>query len=143
MTLSRYFEAANPSSIERHIYSVPIPTIESPETVEPIALTDTLTPSWYDADFSPKAGFYVLSYNGPQVPYQKVLRTDDTGRQILIFSISIWLKLRVDFELTLTTNERLQNVTREYEAATVTRSVFINDDYGMIIFRGREWSTDC
>ncbi|XP_006461711.1 hypothetical protein AGABI2DRAFT_185824 [Agaricus bisporus var. bisporus H97] len=107
-----YFEAANPSSIERHIYSVPIPTIDSPDTVEPIALTDTLTPSWYDADFSPKAGFYVLSYNGPQVPWQKVLRTDDT-----------------DFELTLTTNERLQNVTREYEAATITRSVFINDDY--------------
>ncbi|KXN86209.1 putative dipeptidyl-aminopeptidase B [Leucoagaricus sp. SymC.cos] len=107
-----YFEAANPSSIERHIYSVPLPNISASETTEPTPLTDATKQAWHTSDFSPEAGFYVLSYQGPGVPWQKVVKADDAR-----------------FDLVLTTNEHLQNITREYEAPTVTHSVFASDGY--------------
>lgn len=49
-------------------------------------------------------------------------------------------KARKDFELTLTTNEHLQNITREYETSTITHSVFVSDGYGtfgvLVVYRG-------
>jgi len=83
----RYFEAANPSSIERHIFSVPIPTISSPETAEPTTLTDTSKEAWYTSAFSPQAGFYVLSYRGPGVPWQKVMKTNDTSKLRSLYTV--------------------------------------------------------
>jgi hypothetical protein len=78
----RYFEAASPSSIERNIYSVPIPVDHSAsfKAVEPTALTDPSVPSFYAADFSSRAGFYLLSYRGPDVPWQKVIMVNNTGK---------------------------------------------------------------
>jgi hypothetical protein len=76
----RYFEAAHPSSTERNIYSVAIPSRSTSETTEPIALTDTSVPSFYTADFSPKGGFFRLSYRGPNVPWQKVIQVGNEGR---------------------------------------------------------------
>jgi hypothetical protein len=40
----------------------------------PNALTDTSVPSYYSASFSPNAGFYLLTYDGPDVPYQKLIK---------------------------------------------------------------------
>ena len=73
-----YFRAASPTSIERNIYSVRVPIDAHSAAVErPNALTDTSVPSYYSASFSPNAGFYLLSYEGPNVPYQKVIKTGD------------------------------------------------------------------
>lgn len=77
----RYFRAASPTSIERNIYSVHVPTDADSEAVErPTALTDTSVVSYYSASFSPKAGFYSLSYEGPGVPFQKLIKIGDEGR---------------------------------------------------------------
>ena len=43
----------------------------------PLALTDTSSLGQYSASFSPGAGFYLLSYNGPNVPWQRVIKTND------------------------------------------------------------------
>ncbi|KAK7031462.1 dipeptidyl peptidase IV N-terminal region-domain-containing protein [Favolaschia claudopus] len=105
-----YFEAANPLSTTRHLYSVPLPSLnpiakEKPKMQSPTALTDTSEAAYYSSDFSPQAGFHLLSYLGPGIPNQKVVKAADSA-----------------FEYVLTTNERLINVTEEYEAATVVHS---------------------
>ncbi|KAF8638411.1 hypothetical protein AX17_002236 [Amanita inopinata Kibby_2008] len=107
-----YFEAAHPSSIERHLYSVPLPSNNSSGLVEPAALTDVTKPSYYSADFSPQAGFYLLNYHGPSIPWQKVVQVNDTA-----------------FQYVLTTNERLLNASRQYEVATVLHSTILSDGY--------------
>ena len=79
----RYFQAANPSSIGRNIFSVPLPLdghrkfTDATPTAEPTPLTDTSSLGTYSAGFSPGAGFYFLSYDGPNVPWQRVIKTDD------------------------------------------------------------------
>lgn len=82
--INRYFKAANPSAIERHIYSVPIPaSISSTEAaVEPKSLTDTSDPSYFSTSFSPQAGFYLLSYEGPNIPWQRVVRANDSSKKL-------------------------------------------------------------
>ncbi|KAH0583152.1 hypothetical protein H2248_011035 [Termitomyces sp. 'cryptogamus'] len=107
-----YFEAANPSSIERHVYSVPIPKEFTFETVEPIALTDVMKPAFYSTSFSPGAGYYVLNYQGPTIPWQKIVQVGNSS-----------------FEYILTKNERLANVTMEYQAPTIVRSTIVSDGY--------------
>ena len=79
----RYFQAANPSSIGRNIFSVPLPLdghlkfTDAAPTAEPAPLTDSSSLGKYSAEFSPGAGFYFLSYDGPNVPWQRVIKTDD------------------------------------------------------------------
>lgn len=75
-----FFTAANPS-IDRHLHSVELPDAASlagfkPETK---ALTDTSQPGYYSASFSPQAGFYALSYEGPLVPWQRMVEVHDGG----------------------------------------------------------------
>lgn len=67
----RYFIAANPS-IQRHLYSVPLPSLDAfdklkqgSERPEPTVLTDDKVMGYYTTSFSPFAGFYVLSYGTP------------------------------------------------------------------------------
>lgn len=81
----RYFVAASPSSIERHVYSAKLPDPNSSTTTPPppTPLTDDQQVSWYSASFSPKSGFYALSYSGPNVPWQKVLQVGKKGKQSL------------------------------------------------------------
>lgn len=77
----RYFKAGNPSTIQRHIFSVPIPDHNSVSAggngFTPASLTDTSQVGWYSASFSPDCGFYVLRYDGPEVPSQRVLSVHD------------------------------------------------------------------
>ncbi|KAG0317535.1 hypothetical protein BGZ99_006222 [Dissophora globulifera] len=66
-----YFISTEKSSIERHLYSV------SFDTAERKPLTDVTQPGYYSASFSTGAGYYLLSYKGPDVPWQKVKKTTD------------------------------------------------------------------
>ena len=38
-----------------------------------MALTDVAAPGYYDVSFSPGARYYVLSYRGPKVPWQRMI----------------------------------------------------------------------
>jgi len=107
-----YFEAANPSSIERHVYSTPLPTSIPFKAAEPLALTDVTKQAYYSTSFSPGAGFYVLNYEGPAVPWQKITEVGNST-----------------FERILTKNEWLTNATMEYEAPTISHSKIMSDGY--------------
>ncbi|KAF8493019.1 dipeptidyl aminopeptidase [Russula emetica] len=87
-----YFQAANPSSIDRNIFSISLPldgnlkfTDAAPTPPPtPLALTDTSTLGKYSTSFSPRAGFYLLSYDGPNVPWQRVIKTNDTSFDFVV-----------------------------------------------------------
>ncbi|SCZ93927.1 BZ3500_MvSof-1268-A1-R1_Chr6-3g08994 [Microbotryum saponariae] len=80
-----YFIAANPS-IERHLYSIPLPKTTAElnalsqagaELVAPTPLTDVTKMGHHTVSFSPFAGFYVVNYRGPDMPWQKLYKVDD------------------------------------------------------------------
>lgn len=81
-----YVIAANPS-IERHLYSVPLPTKNELDCYRSgkvnIAnvknMTDTSVPGFYEASFSPQAGYYLLGQKSG-IPWQRVNKVDDPGK---------------------------------------------------------------
>ncbi|KAK0202209.1 dipeptidyl aminopeptidase [Desarmillaria ectypa] len=108
-----FFTAASPSSTDRNIYSVSLPTNQQ-SSGEIKALTDTTKPAHYSADFSPKGGWYLLDYLGPNVPWQKAVKSDETG-----------------FNFVVERNDVLKNVVKNYEAPTVLYSKIEIDGYEM------------
>ena len=64
-----YFSSTKESPIQRHIYSVKLDGTD----LQP--LTDTSKEGWYGASFSSGAGFALLDYSGPNIPWQKVIST--------------------------------------------------------------------
>lgn len=64
-----YFVATKESSIQRHVYVVKL----DGSGLKP--LTDTSAEGYYSASFSSGAGYALLSYRGPKIPYQKVIST--------------------------------------------------------------------
>ncbi|KAI0021071.1 dipeptidyl peptidase IV N-terminal region-domain-containing protein [Xylariomycetidae sp. FL0641] len=64
-----YFVATKESSIQRHVYSVKF------DGTDMKPLTDTTKEGYYDASFSNKAGYALITYNGPNIPTQKVIST--------------------------------------------------------------------
>ena len=78
-----YYSAATPST-SRHIYSIPLPTRAKEVTlVEPIGLTNVTSPGMYKASFSPFGGFFLLSYDGPSIPWQRLIRSSDQSQSSL------------------------------------------------------------
>jgi dipeptidyl aminopeptidase B len=102
MVRYRYFQAANPSSVGRNIFSIPLPLDSNLKYTDDAAapipklstLTDTSSMGQYEANFSPGAGFYLLSYKGPNVPWQRVIRTNDTSAWCLV---EARIKLKLSF----------------------------------------------
>ena len=94
----RYFQAANPSSTQRHIYSVPLPSLENADRVAPSSLTDVTSPGYYEASFSPQGAFYLLSYRGPHPPWQRIIHVGHDGTH----SCTSY-PVEVGFDLTTTT----------------------------------------
>jgi dipeptidyl aminopeptidase B len=81
----RYFKAANPSSVGRNIFSLPLPLdsnlkfIDAAPTPKLTPLTGMSSLGKYEANFSPQAGFYLLSYDGPNIPWQRAIKANDTS----------------------------------------------------------------
>ncbi|KAI0640694.1 dipeptidyl aminopeptidase [Trametes meyenii] len=115
-----YFQAANPSSTQRHIYSVPLPKLTEEEQASPTALTDTTSPGYYTASFSPKGEFYLLSYKGPHAPWQRIVRVDDNA-----------------FDYVLTENPQLNETLSQYELPIVTHSTIESDGYELNVLEMR------
>ncbi|KAK5097255.1 hypothetical protein LTR70_003738 [Exophiala xenobiotica] len=64
-----YFTAAKEHSTQRHIYSVDL----EGKDLKPLVPTER--PGYYTAEFSAKAGYAIINYNGPSIPSQKVIST--------------------------------------------------------------------
>ncbi|KAI0954671.1 hypothetical protein AcW1_006484 [Taiwanofungus camphoratus] len=114
-----YFQAAKSSSLQRHIYSIPLP-ITSSEAMEPTSLTDSSSPAVYDANFSPRGGFYLLTYKGPQVPWQKVIQVKDHSMDFI-----------------LTENPQLNDTLSHYEMPVVAYTTIDSDGYELNVVEMR------
>ncbi|KAG6116611.1 hypothetical protein E4U13_001762 [Claviceps humidiphila] len=68
-----YFVGTKESSIQRHVYSVKL------DGSQLTPLTDTSSEAYYGVSFSSNAGFALLSYKGPKIPYQQVISTPSTN----------------------------------------------------------------
>ncbi|KAK1749321.1 dipeptidyl peptidase IV N-terminal region-domain-containing protein [Echria macrotheca] len=64
-----YFVATKESSIQRHVYQVNL----TGGDITPIS--DTSSEGYYGISFSTGAGYALLSYSGPGIPWQKVIST--------------------------------------------------------------------
>lgn len=64
-----YFIATKESSIQRHVYYVKL----DGTGLQPV--TDISTEGYYSASFSSNAGYCLLHYQGPSIPWQKVIST--------------------------------------------------------------------
>ncbi|KAI1494886.1 dipeptidyl peptidase IV N-terminal region-domain-containing protein [Biscogniauxia mediterranea] len=93
-----YFTSTQGDSTERHIYSVSYATQE----IKP--LVDDTVPAYWSASFSSGGGYYILSYQGPDVPYQELYAANDTTTPLR----------------TLTSNEDLWNKLQEYNLPNAT-----------------------
>ncbi|KIM34094.1 hypothetical protein M408DRAFT_325611 [Serendipita vermifera MAFF 305830] len=109
-----YFVAASPSSIDRNVYSAKIPNLTSKNSTPeaPQALTDSRQPSWYSASFSPRSGFYALSYSGPGVPWQKIMQIN-----------------KPEFNYLLNDNRELNVTSAKYQMPNIVRSTIMSDGY--------------
>ncbi|KAH7106073.1 dipeptidyl peptidase IV N-terminal region-domain-containing protein [Auriculariales sp. MPI-PUGE-AT-0066] len=110
-----YFLAAHPSPQEQHVYSAVLPAPGAQAVVppaEPNALSDASVPSYYSASFSPKAGFYVLSYQGPLVPHQNIYKVANSS-----------------YEYKLNDNQRLNETLSTFQLPTVVHGTIESDGY--------------
>jgi dipeptidyl aminopeptidase len=62
-----YFVSTERSPIERHVYSVKLDGTD----LKPV--TNTTADGRYDVSFSKQGGYALLTYNGPGIPWQKVI----------------------------------------------------------------------
>ncbi|KAI0888122.1 dipeptidyl peptidase IV N-terminal region-domain-containing protein [Annulohypoxylon maeteangense] len=93
-----YYTSTKADSTERHIYSVSYSTLESK------ALVDDTIPAVWSASFSSAGGYYILSYSGPDVPYQELYAVNDTATPLR----------------TITSNEALLNKLQDYNLPNIT-----------------------
>lgn len=91
------FLASKRHSTELHLYSV------SWETMKITPLVDDSQAGYFGASFSTGGGYYVLSYRGPEIPYQQLLSANSTT------------PLR-----TLESNEEHYKKTQEYKLLNTT-----------------------
>ena len=64
-----YFVATKESPIQRHVYSVHL------DGSGLRSISDTSKEGYYDVSFSTAVGYALLSYQGPDIPWQKVIST--------------------------------------------------------------------
>lgn len=99
-----YFTSTEHDSTERHIYSV------SYSSGEKTALVDDKVAASWSASFSSGGGYYILNYNGPDVPYQELYAVNDTTTPLrtVTSNEALWTKIQ-DYNLPNTTYFKLEH----------------------------------
>lgn len=93
-----YYTSTQADSTERHIYSVSYSTLDSK------ALVDDTIPAVWSASFSSGGEYYILTYSGPDVPYQELYSINDTATPLR----------------TITSNEALYAKLQDYNLPNIT-----------------------
>lgn len=75
-----YYLSTEHHSTERHLYSI------NYFTGEKTALVDDSVPAYWSASFSSKGDYYILSYQGPDVPYQEVYSVNSTTSPLTVLT---------------------------------------------------------
>lgn len=111
-----YFVATKESSTQRHIYSVKL------DGTDLTPLTDTTKEGYHSSTFSAKAGYMLLNYEGPDIPYQKVLSTPSTMSP---------------FNRTISSNEDLAKMAAEHELPIKIYSTMYVDGFDINVVERR------
>ena len=111
-----YFRATRNGSVQRHVYRVNL----DGSSLQPV--TDTSMEAYYDVSFSTGAGFALLNYLGPSIPYQKVR------------SISSEQK---NFEWLIEENASLKKLTGQVALPNKLYSTIIIDGYELNVVERR------
>jgi dipeptidyl aminopeptidase len=90
-----YFVATKQAPTQRHVYSVKL------DGTDLRPLTDTTKPGYFDVSFSDGAGYGLLSYKGPAVPWQAIINTheDEIDFESIIEENADLVKMVEDFAL--------------------------------------------
>lgn len=97
------------SSLERHLYKIDMSNDDPTSTKECITCPeDPQQHGYYSAMFSPKSGYYILQYNGPEIPTTVVKKVDNST-----------------FETVLQDNANLKSLLESYDLPK-TRMVSVN-----------------
>lgn len=88
-----YYLATTHHSTERHLYSVSYAT----QDITPL-VNDEVSAVW-SASFSSEGGYYILSYRGPDVPYQELYAVNSTKPLRTITSNSAFYDRIKDYKL--------------------------------------------
>jgi hypothetical protein len=122
---------ANPS-IDRHLYSAVLPTAERFADYEQkySILTDVTRGGYHEVSFSPGAGYYLLSYKGPEVPWQRLIQVGGGGEYGYLYIMAQLMELGSD--VALVQNEALNQTLSEFMKPIITRSTIMSDGYGQL-----------
>ncbi|RHZ80639.1 hypothetical protein Glove_134g248 [Diversispora epigaea] len=99
-----YFMSTEKSSIERHLYSVTL------DGLTKTALTNTDEAGYYEVSFSKGAKYYNIKYEGPEIPWQKVLKVDNSS-----------------FSVSLQDNNKLKSLIKTIDMPTIKYSTVESD----------------
>ena len=81
-----YYTSTKGHSTESHVYQTSYASLETE------ALVDDSVPAYWSASFSSAGGYYLLSYYGPDVPYQELYAVNDTAPLRTVISNSALIK---------------------------------------------------
>ncbi|WEW58580.1 dipeptidyl peptidase [Emydomyces testavorans] len=111
-----YFVAAKEKPTERHIYTVRLDGSD----LQPIV--DTKSPAYYSISLSAGAGYALLKYEGPEIPWQKVINTPANEDK---------------YEETIEKNPQLANMVRQYAIPSLSYQTIIIDGYTLQVVERR------
>lgn len=112
-----YFSGTKEGSITQNPYSVNLL-----QGSDPRSLTDTRKESFYSASYSTSAGYCLLTYEGPDIPWQKVINTHSVDES---------------FDLVLEKNEQLSRMAREHEVPLLSYQTVEIDGYELNVLERR------
>jgi dipeptidyl aminopeptidase len=111
-----YFVSTKESSIQRHVYRVKL------DGTGMEAVTDTKHEGYYDVDFSKGGGYALLSYNGPNIPWQKVISMPGVGDK---------------YEDSIEDNKALKSFAAEHELPILIYSTITIDGFELNVVERR------
>ncbi|KAI8144625.1 dipeptidyl peptidase IV N-terminal region-domain-containing protein [Fennellomyces sp. T-0311] len=95
-----HFVSTEQSPLERHLYTLSFKSDDPASTKTCVTCPeDPEEHGYYSASFSPKAGYYVLYYEGPDIPTTVVKSVDDPSFKSVLEDNSGLRKLLKDYEL--------------------------------------------
>jgi len=121
-----YYIGTDEGSMQRHLYRVnldgqrnvkmtpPVSEIEEPKKLVDAFGKDLTEVGYFSASFSPEFTYYLLDYEGPGIPYQKILSTLDSYDE---------------FHIDVTNNEKLAKVLSYYKVPKFQRFEIPINDY--------------
>ncbi len=112
-----YFVATKESPIQRHIYQV---NLLDGSDLKPV--TDAKSEGYYSGTFSTGAGYILLSYEGPSIPWQKVITTPSAPHI---------------YERVIETNPKLSEMAKKHDLPTNIYSTVTIDGFELQVVERR------